>query len=333
VSCLALACARVQLRWLRQEKSRRAPVVAAEAAPAAAAQGPGGIARDVAQPLPLHHVLPENVHTQKCRPRRRRKVEELQAANTAAAETDRLAAARKAGVDLSLAEVEAIAHDCRETGKKWTDPRFGHAPSSLFIDPAAPPPGWLRQGERGEPVDPSAVEIRWQPPEHFCAARRPLGHRPDGGRTWLYYDEHAGGSEPATAMAEAEVVQGSLGDCYLLCALAAVTRDAGVDDALIDEQFEDAGVYGVSLWLDGRWRMVWVDAFFPCYAPKAEAGRRRQAWRLIFAATADHKQIWPMVVEKAIAKVRGSYEGIGGGRISEALAMLTGDSRRGRACL
>ena len=93
------------------------------------------------------------------------------------------------------------------------------------------------------------------------------------------------------------------------------------------------GFYGVSLWLDGRWRMVWVDAFFPCYAPKAEAGRRRQAWRLIFAATADHKQIWPMVVEKAIAKVRGSYEGIGGGRISEALAMLTGDSRRGRACL
>lgn len=37
-------------------------------------------------------------------------------------------------------------------------------------------------------------------------------------------------------MAAAEVVQGCLGDCYLLCALAAVTADAAVDEALIDER-------------------------------------------------------------------------------------------------
>ena len=38
--------------------------------------------------------------------------------------------------------------------------------------------------------------------------------------------------------------------------------------ALVDETHEARfGVYGVSLMVDARWTMVWVDAYFPCTPP------------------------------------------------------------------
>lgn len=43
-------------------------------------------------------------------------------------------------------------------------------------------------------------------------------------------------------------------------------------------------------------------------------------------AAADHKEIWPLVVEKAFAKLHGSYEAIEGGLIGKALTALTGSS-------
>jgi len=45
---------------------------------------------------------------------------------------------------------------------------------------------------------------------------------------------------------------------------------------------------------------------------------------LIFASCEDPKEIWPVVVEKAYAKLYGSYEDLSGGRIVEALCALTG---------
>ena len=70
--------------------------------------------------------------------------------------------------------------------------------------------------------------------------------------------------------------------------------------------------------------MVWVDAQFPCWAPANAHGARRRP-RPIYATSADHREIWPMVVEKAYAKVKGSYEAIGrGGVVAAALETLTG---------
>ena len=94
-----------------------------------------------------------------------------------------------------------------------------------------------------------------------------------------------------------EVCQGSLGNCYLLCALAAAVRDFALSDELIDEEFEDVGIFGVSFWVFDRWQMAWVDANFPCYWPSR--GSHSGRWRLIFASCEDPKEVWSMVVEKA----------------------------------
>jgi hypothetical protein len=62
-----------------------------------------------------------------------------------------------------------------------------------------------------------------------------------------------------------DVSQGSLGDCYFLSALALATRDSLECTDLIDDSMELAGIYGVTFKIDRKWRMVWVDSFFPCF--------------------------------------------------------------------
>lgn len=126
-----------------------------------------------------------------------------------------------------------------------------------------------------------------------------------------------------------DVRQGSVGDCYFLAALSAVVQHhPDLADDLIDETYEEHGIYGVSLWRRGRWRMTWVDSFFPCYRPSSKTHRGKH--RLIFAGATDRKEIWPLVVEKAFAKVAGSYEAISGGQVVMALEMLTGGKGRRR---
>jgi len=120
-----------------------------------------------------------------------------------------------------------------------------------------------------------------------------------------------------------------VGDCYFLAALSAVVQHhPDLADDLIDETFEEYGIYGVSLWRRGKWRMTWVDSYFPCYRPSSKSHRGK--YRLVFAGATDGKEIWPLVVEKAFAKVMGSYEAISGGHVAPALEMLTGG--KGRRC-
>jgi hypothetical protein len=59
--------------------------------------------------------------------------------------------------------------------------------------------------------------------------------------------------------------------------------------------------------------MIWVDCFFPCYRPAKSSHSGKH--KLIFGASQDHKEIWPLVVEKAFAKMHGSFESIAGGQV------------------
>jgi hypothetical protein len=222
--------------------------------------------------------------------------------------------------------IEQVAASCRKAGREWKDPDFGHAEDDLFKNwPAG--------------LDKSAVS--WEPPSRYCSTRRPVGKTKAGKRTWLYCDFNGDGvATAAEAMKGSEIEQGLLGDCYLLCALATAVKDLQVADDLIDETYEDAGIYGVSLWVDGRWRMVWVDAYVPCTSRELSLGSDRMMngrsmqgtgraramirCRPLFAKMKDTKEIWTLLVEKAYAKLKGGYEAIVGGHPGEALALLTG---------
>lgn len=198
----------------------------------------------------------------------------------------------------------------------WQDPCFPHSEESMFLGGIAPK-DWLRDGERGRVL--KDVKVSWEGPWTICGTKRPLGQNSRGERSWLFHCLEG----EACGMDAHDVRQGSLGDCYFLSALALVATDTCCADGLVDDVFDATGCYGVSFWVHGRWQMVWVDSFFPCYTPINK--HSSTAPKPIYAASNNRREIWPMVVEKAFAKLHGSYQAIGGGgQIAAALQALTG---------
>lgn len=185
-----------------------------------------------------------------------------------------------------------------EAGQLWRDASFPHGPASVGTDVGGGV-RWL-----------SLEDIHGRP--HVW---------PDGRSSYLYkYGSHA--AELGDAAPPGEGVQGGLGDCYFLSALAVAVRRREVRCDLIDEALEAAGVYGVSFFVQGRWRMVWVDSFFPCRSTVGASGE--PSWEPIFARSSREREAWLMIVEKAFAKLNGCFAALEGGTVAWALTLLTG---------
>ena len=80
------------------------------------------------------------------------------------------------------------------------------------------------------------------------------------------------------------------------------------------QTYNEAGIYGVRLFVEGRWRVVVVDDWLPV----DESGQ------LVFCGMGNGCEIWAALFEKAVAKLRGSYESLCSGDTQEALHLLLG---------
>ena len=74
------------------------------------------------------------------------------------------------------------------------------------------------------------------------------------------------------------------------------------------------GVYGIWICENGEWRNVIIDDYFPCKNEYTGPAFSR----------ANGNELWVLLIEKAYAKVYGSYEIIEGGNPPVALRDLTG---------
>ena len=109
-----------------------------------------------------------------------------------------------------------------------------------------------------------------------------------------------------------------------ICACATSEGDILLND-LIFEDYGDVGLYGVKFFVMGKWITVIVDDLFPM-SNKSQS-LRAQEWDFIFSSpkkSSVNKEIWPMVMEKAWAKLHGSYESTDAGENHDALEYLTG---------
>uniref|UniRef100_A0A3Q2X519 Calpain catalytic domain-containing protein n=1 Tax=Haplochromis burtoni TaxID=8153 RepID=A0A3Q2X519_HAPBU len=111
--------------------------------------------------------------------------------------------------------------------------------------------------------------------------------------------------------------QGVLGNCWFLASIGALTFQNHIFNQVVplDQKIKEnyCGIFHFRFWRFGRWVDVVIDDKLPTING-----------RLIFVHSTDPNEFWPALLEKAYAKVCGSYTDMTSGTPSEAMMDFTG---------
>ncbi|KAK6145065.1 hypothetical protein DH2020_021885 [Rehmannia glutinosa] len=167
----------------------------------------------------------------------------------------------------------------------FTDQEFPPNDRSLFVDPDNPP---------------SKLQVvsQWMRPTEIVEEKR----------------LHSGPCLFSGTPNPSDVCQGRLGDCWFLSAVAVLTEVSRISEVIITPDFNEEGIYTVRFCIQGEWVPVVVDDWIPCELPGKPA----------FATSRKGNELWVSLLEKAYAKLHGSYEALEGGLVQDALVDLTG---------
>ena len=148
-----------------------------------------------------------------------------------------------------------------------------------------------------------------------------------------------------------EVIQGALGNCWFISALAVIAskdyllrgefNETILDDGVIDEEevkmlscgvyppifhhFRSKGIYCFKFYKNYKWRYVIIDDRLPCLKVNDVSVEHP---RLIYGKCRNNNEFWVSLIEKAYAKLHGCYEKLNSGFIDDAIQDLTGLNTR-----
>ena len=112
-----------------------------------------------------------------------------------------------------------------------------------------------------------------------------------------------------------DIIQGGLGDCYFLSAVAALcTYPELIEKLFFFKEKSNENCYGCYFRINGIWKLVLVDDYIPCYG----------SWGKNFAfSSTNGNELWVILLEKAWAKLNGNYARVIGGDPHEIFEVLT----------
>lgn len=160
-----------------------------------------------------------------------------------------------------------------------------------FSDPYFPPTDYSIYGGKKRNA---RWEIQWLRPEHFLDTRE----------LTIFYKN----------IEQADINQGKLGNCWFMVAICSLADSEKYIRRLFDQvNYEPNGFYRIKLCKNGEWQTVTVDDWFPC----------DNSGNPIFSRS-NGPELWVLLLEKAYAKLHGSYMALKGGFANEAFTDLTG---------
>ncbi|KAF0710814.1 hypothetical protein AaE_012370 [Aphanomyces astaci] len=166
-------------------------------------------------------------------------------------------------------------------------------------------------------------KLKWQRPIYASEAKDILDESEDS-------DSRAAPDDPVfceqgqlftKSASSGDVIQGNLGDCWFLGAISvlATRMQLLIQVFWREDQYKQHGMFVCRFMKDFMWHYVVLDDRIPVFGYT-----NNRAGKPFFARCSDPNELWVPLIEKAYAKLHGSYEALIGGYIDVALSDLTG---------